>query len=81
MKKNPCDTCTGGAKCGECVLSGFRDTCYNNVQKRLFALHKTSDDLADAIGRTPEHLCAVMAGRQSKKVRAAVKTLLQNWLA
>lgn len=30
MKKNPCDTCIGGEKCEDCVLSGFRDTCYNS---------------------------------------------------
>lgn len=50
-----------------------------NVQKRLFVLHKTSADLADAIGRTPEHLCAVMAGRPSKKVRAEVEKVLRQW--
>ena len=28
-KRNPCDVCSAGAKCDECVLGGL-DRCYNS---------------------------------------------------
>lgn len=50
------------------------------VVKRLFVLHRTVSDLADAVNRTPNHICAVLSGgRPSKKMRDEIEKVLRQW--